>query len=111
MEYFVAVLSGPAFHFHVRSSIEHIVTIMTTARQRFSMYVPANTQQQELCSLWTMLELVARLHNNSDNRRGVYYVVRAIPSSWQRSCKHVSLIEEGCFLCGPCRGYIMSVCG
>jgi hypothetical protein len=38
-----------------------------------------------------MLELVARQHNNS-NRRGVFYVIRVMPSARQRSCKHASLI-------------------
>jgi hypothetical protein len=66
---------------------------MIIARQRLSMHVPANTQQWELCSLWTMLQLVARYHNNSDNRSGVLYIVRAMPSARQRSCKHASLTE------------------
>jgi hypothetical protein len=52
-----------------------------------------------------MKQLVARLHNISDNRRVVFYVVSAMPSARQRSCKHGYLIE-GCFLCGPCCGYI-----
>jgi hypothetical protein len=34
-------------------------------------------------------------------RSSVCYVVRAVPSARQRSCKHASLIEERCFLCGP----------
>jgi hypothetical protein len=51
------------------------------SKQRLNKHVPANTKQWELCSLWAILQLVARLHNNSDNR-------------------------GECFLCGPCRGYI-----
>jgi hypothetical protein len=50
---------------------------MHISSQRLSIHVPANTQQEELCSLWTMLLLVARLYNNSNNRRGVFYVGRA----------------------------------
>jgi hypothetical protein len=55
--------------------------MQSLSRQRLDKHVPANTQQWGLCSLWAMLQLVARLHNNSDNR------------GWG-------------FLCGPCRGYI-----
>jgi hypothetical protein len=38
------------------------------------------------------------------NNRGssVFYVVHAMPSARQHSSKHASLIEERCFLCGPC---------
>jgi hypothetical protein len=57
-----------------------------------------------------MLQLVTRLHNNTDNRRRVFYVVRAMPIARQRICKHAFLIEERCFLCGPFRGYVTSFC-
>jgi hypothetical protein len=48
------------------------------SRQLLDKHIPANMQRWELCSLWATLQLVARLHNNYDNR-------------------------GGCFLCGPCR--------
>jgi hypothetical protein len=38
------------------------------SKQRLNKYVPANKQQWEMCSLWAMLQRVAMLHNNSDNR-------------------------------------------
>jgi hypothetical protein len=41
-----------------------------------------------------MQQLVARLHNNSDNREDVFYVVRAMSTVRQRSYKHASLIRE-----------------
>jgi hypothetical protein len=75
--------------------VENIVTNMTSAGQGFSIHVPANT-------LWTVLQLIATLHNNSDNRRSVYYIVRTMSSARQRSCKHSSLIEKLSFLCGSC---------
>jgi hypothetical protein len=37
-----------------------------------------------------------------DNRRSsVFYMIPAMSSARQRSCKHASLIEEMCFLCSP----------
>jgi hypothetical protein len=39
------------------------VTHISIARQLVSIHVPANTQQLELCSLWTVLQLIARKHN------------------------------------------------
>jgi hypothetical protein len=35
---------------------------------------------------------VARLRNNSDNRRSVFSVVRAMPSAKQQNCKHIIII-------------------
>jgi hypothetical protein len=41
---------------------------------------------------------VARLRNNSDYRRSVFNVVRAMPSARQQNCKHV-YNNRSCFLC------------
>jgi hypothetical protein len=68
------------------------VTYVPIARQRLSIHVPADMQQWKLCSLWTMLQ-----NNNSDNRRGAFYVNQAMPNARQRRCKHASLIEESVF--------------
>jgi hypothetical protein len=38
----------------------NIVTYQPTARQRLSIHIPGNTQQWELCYLWTMLQLLVR---------------------------------------------------
>jgi hypothetical protein len=40
---------------------------------------------------------VARLRNNSDNRRSVVNVVRAMPSARQQNCRRVYNIR--CFIC------------
>jgi hypothetical protein len=48
---------------------------------------------------------VARLRNNSDNRRSVFIVVRAMPSVTQQNCKHI--YNNGCFLWCPCRRFIV----
>jgi hypothetical protein len=63
---------------HTCMQQENNGVMQPVSRQRLDKHVPANTQQWEVCSLWTMLQLVARLHNNSDNRGGY-------------------------FLCGPCQ--------
>jgi hypothetical protein len=47
---------------------------------------------------------VARLHNNSDNRRSVFNVVRAMPSVKQQTSKHV--YNNMCSLWCPCRRFI-----
>jgi hypothetical protein len=41
---------------------------------------------------------VARLCNNTDNRRGIFSVVRPMPSARQQNCKHV-YNNRRCFLC------------
>jgi hypothetical protein len=51
--------------YHTLFFLDDIVTYRSIARQRLSIHAPANTQQLELCSLWTMLQLVARLQNNT----------------------------------------------
>jgi hypothetical protein len=45
-------------------------------RQRLNKHVPENTQQWELCYLWAMLQLVARLPIIL-TKGSVFYVVRA----------------------------------
>jgi hypothetical protein len=82
---------------NITTDIYRHVTYRPTARQWLSIHVPANMQQWELCSLWTMIQLVARQYSNSKNRRGVFYVVHAMPSDRQQSCKHTTLMEEGVF--------------
>jgi hypothetical protein len=47
---------------------------------------------------------VARLRNNSDNRRSVFDVVCTMPSSKQQNYKHV--YSYRCFLWGLCRRFI-----
>jgi hypothetical protein len=37
----------------------NIVTRIPIAGQRLSIHFPADTQQQELCSLWVVLQLIA----------------------------------------------------
>jgi hypothetical protein len=54
------------------------VDAQSVSRQRLDKHVPVNMQQWKLCSLWVMLQLVARWRNTADNG-GEY------------------------FLCGPCR--------
>jgi hypothetical protein len=36
------------------------VNAQSVSRQRLSKHIPVNTQQWKLCSLWAMLQLVAR---------------------------------------------------
>jgi hypothetical protein len=65
-----------------------------TARQRGGKKVPAKTILDK--------QSVARLHNNS-NRRSVFNVVLAMPSTKQQNCKHV--YDNRFLLRGPCRRF------
>jgi hypothetical protein len=47
---------------------------------------------------------VVRLRNNSDKRRSVFFVIRAMPSAKQQNCKHV--YDNRCFLWISCRRII-----
>jgi hypothetical protein len=49
------------------------------ARQQLGKHVPVNKQQWELCSLWAMLQLVARLQTILTIEECVFCVGRAVP--------------------------------
>jgi hypothetical protein len=72
-------------HPYIKITSQYIVTHIPVAVQRLSIHFPGNTQQQELCSLWTVLQLVARQRTN----KRAFFITRYT-----------------CFLRGLCRGII-----
>jgi hypothetical protein len=53
----------------------------SVSRQRLDKHDPVNTQQWKLCSLWAMLQLVARLVNN---RGGCGFCVVRSAQQWKQ---------------------------
>jgi uncharacterized membrane protein YozB (DUF420 family) len=70
---------------HIVQRIDNLSHV-GVARQIFNILVPAHTQQYELCSPLAMLQLVARLHNNSDNKK--------VFSMWSAPCPELNRATE-----------------
>jgi hypothetical protein len=81
------------------------VDAQSVSRQQLDKHFPVNTQQWKLCSLWAMLQLVARRTNTADNGSD-WFSVGSAPRPLLCNGPETNFNNRNCFLFGPCCDYV-----